>query len=170
MNYTAFITILQNQIDSLDYRRQLELAVLICKEQFPNYKKFFDSQKWGNPYLLQDCINSCEFTATETIDKHSLKEFVAEIKAIIPDLDDFESKTASYALNAAASVYEMLEFIQDEDKIHIYNIVAYYIDTIDSQILEEEDLTDEELDIHPVVIDVRDFLLESSRKENAASE
>ena len=82
---------------------------------------------------------------------------------MIPDMDDFGSELASYALNASASVYETLEFLVDNNAAHIVNITTYYTDTIDFIVRQEAELTIEEIDKHPLMIKARNFLLEETK-------
>lgn len=163
MNYIEFTETLKKQVESQDFTGQLQLAITICKEMYPWYERFFDEHRWGNPYLLKDALDTCEDVLEDPTAGEYVPQFIKQVREIIPDLDDFQDKLASYAFNASSSVYETLQFIQDEDCIRIFNIVACYIDTFDSQVKDNEELTEEELDNNPVIADVRKFLLESTK-------
>lgn len=78
-------------------------------------------------------------------------------------MDDFGNELGSYALNASAAVYESLEFIIDQDKTHIYNIATYYTDTIDFKIQEDRELSDLEIENHPLMIEAWNFIIEQTR-------
>ncbi|KIO75086.1 hypothetical protein TH53_22870 [Pedobacter lusitanus] len=88
---------------------------------------FSENRSWGDVGVLKDSISFCR------------NEF-----------GDFDS---SYALNASAVVYELLEYLLDKDISHIYNISTYVTDTIDFKLGEADpSLTNEELENHPDII------------------
>ncbi|RYE38216.1 MAG: DUF416 family protein, partial [Sphingobacteriales bacterium] len=91
--------------------------------------------------------------------KDVLKAKLSDVASITPDTEDFGDYCGSYALNAASAVCETLELILEGNLEHVYNIGTYSTDTIDFKIHESEDLTDEQIDRHPAMIEVRSFLL-----------
>jgi hypothetical protein len=160
MNYQDFTQTIKNQISLLPQERLLELALKICKELFFEYQAFSQKYKWGNSDFLLDGINLCDKAFNGETDLPSVKQAMARIDSVTPDMDDYNSdELASYALNATASVYETLEFLIDNDKRHVVNIMSYYTDTVDFKIQEDSDLTSEEIDNHPLMIKTRQFLL-----------
>jgi hypothetical protein len=84
-----------------------------------------------------------------------------QVVAVTPDTEDFGDLSGSYALNAAASVYDTLQFILDKDPVHIIAIGTYLTDTVDFKIQEREHLTEEQIDEHPMMVEARDFMLKS---------
>jgi hypothetical protein len=163
MNYQDFTDILQNQVLLLPPKRQLELALKICKELFFEYQMFSKTYNWGNPDLLLDGINLSEKALSGDLNSSKIKDIMPKIDSVTPDMDDFGSELGSYALNASASVYETLEFLIDNDKTHIINIATYYTDTVDFKVQEELELTQEEIDKHPLMIKARQFLLTETK-------
>jgi uncharacterized protein YjaG (DUF416 family) len=159
MTYQDFTNTLQNQISLMPPKRQLELAIKICKELFFEYQNFFELYKWGNSDLLLDGINLSENALNGNQDFPNIKELIPKIDSITPDTDDFGSELGSYALNASTSVYETLEFLTDNDTGHIVNICTYYTDTVDFKVQEKAELTQEQIDKHPLMIKARQFLL-----------
>ena len=160
MNYQDFTKTIQNQISLLPKQRLLNLALKICKELFFEYQAFSEKYKWGNPDFLLDGINVAENTLKGEADITKIRELMSNIDSVTPDMDDYNSdELASYALNAAASVYETLEFLLDNDRLHIINLSTYYTDTFDFKVQEDNDLTPEEIDNHPIMIKARQFLL-----------
>lgn len=84
-----------------------------------------------------------------------------EVDINTPDTEDFGDYDGSYALNAVASIYELLNFLLDEDKSHLLNISTYMLDDIDFKIAEAgTDLTYEQLDTHPETVKERLFQLQ----------
>lgn len=163
MTYEDFTRTIRNQILVLPQNRQLQLAIKVSKELFFEYQKFSELYNWGNPDLLLDGISLSQKALSDKPDILKIKNLLPEIEAIIPDMDDFGSEFGSYGLNASASVYETLEFLIDNDAAHIVNIATYYTDTIDIKVQEDTDLTMEEIDVHPLMIKARLFLLEETK-------
>ncbi len=160
MNYQDFTTTIQNQISLLPKERLLNLALKICKELFFDYQAFSEKYKWGNPDLLLDGINLSEKALKGEADVTEISVLMTKIASVTPDMDDYNSdELASYALNAAASVYETLEFLLDDEGQHIINLATYYTDTFDFKVQEDNDLTAEEIENHPLMIKARQFLL-----------
>ncbi len=163
MNYQHFTKVIQIQISSLTHKKQLALALKICKELFIDCKTFSETYNWGDPDSLLDGINLCEKALNGEIDYSKISALMPKIYSVIPDTDDFGSELGSYALNASASVYETLEFLMDNDKSHIINIATYYTDTVDFKVQEEVELTQTEIDKHPWMIKARQFLLKETK-------
>ena len=159
MNYKDFNKEFQSRINKLEYKRQYELAVAICKKLFPDYKDFYIENHWGDPDVLIDAIKLCELYFQSKTGIISLKEMLQKIDSIVPDTEDFGN--ASYALNASVAVYETLEFIIDRDQKHILNIGAYLIDTINFKIQEDGELPEHQIDSHPIMAEARNFLMNS---------
>jgi uncharacterized protein YjaG (DUF416 family) len=164
MNYQDFIQTTKNQISLLPQERLLKLALKICKELFFEYQVFSEKYKCGSSDYLLDGINLCDKALKGETDLPNVKEAMARIDSVTPDMDDYNSdELASYALNAAASVYETLEFLIDNDKRHIINIMSYYTDTVDFKVQENNNLTPDEIDNHPLMIMARQFLLSETK-------
>ena len=164
MNYLEYTKLIEKQISLLTQKRQLQLALKICKELFFEYHTFSKRYHFGDPDLLLDGITLCEKSLTGSVVSSEIKELIPRIDSMIPDMDDYDSsELASYALNASASVCETLEFILDNDYVHIENVATYYTDTIDFKVQEGKALTSEEIDRHPLMIQAREFLLRETK-------
>jgi uncharacterized protein YjaG (DUF416 family) len=162
MNYPEFISAFKNQVSALPYRRQLEFAIAISKTLFPEYQAFFEYHNWGNPDLLLDAINMAEQSFNSSIEQEKIEEMIPKIDSIVPHMDDYGDEIGSYGLNASAAVYETLQFILDKDQTHIYNIGIYYTNTIDFKIQEEQELSDDEIDQHPLMIQAWNYVIEQT--------
>lgn len=163
MNYSEFTALLKKQINALERKRQLEFAIDICKKLFFHYQHFYEINNWGNPDLLIDGINLCGKALQGPVDSHTLESLIAEIELVTPDMDDFGDVEGSYALNASASVVVSLQFLQDNKSEHIYHVATFYTDTIDFQIHEEDELTEEQIDKHPSMMEARNFLINATK-------
>jgi len=161
MRYEDFTTNFKSQSNNLPRERQLSLAIAICKKLFFDYQNFSEQNNWGDPDLLLDAIKLAEQSLSQKVDSKEIMTLLPKINEATPDTEDFDN--ASYALNACGSVYETLEFIVDDNPEHIYNIGTYLIDTIDFKLQEDDDLSQDEIDMHPLMLETREYLIRSTR-------
>ena len=159
MNFQEFNSALKNHIYSLTFAKQLELAVVLCKKMFFDYHKFYEIHKWGNPDSLTYAINLLEKYHEIPVNADDINKLLLEINSVIPDTNDFGDVNGSYALNASAAVFETLQFITDKNPNHILNISTYYTDTLDFKIQETRDLSENQINNHPLIVEVRNFLI-----------
>ena len=157
MDFVEFNEIFQSHVFALPYEKQCQLAISICKKLFSDYQDFYQENKWGDPDILLDAIKLCQLYIALQTDASLLKEMLPKVDKITPDTEDFGN--ASYALNASIAVYETLEFLIDKDEKHILNIGTYLTDTIDFKIQEDDDLTEQQINNHPMMLEARRFLI-----------
>ena len=163
MKYEEFITRFNKQVFSLDYDRQLTLAIDVCKKLYFDYVDFSEKYQWGDKDVLLEAITLIEQSKTSDIKQNLIDKTLSQLDTITPDMDDFGDEISSYGLNASAAVYETLQFLIDKDKAHIYNIGNYLTDTVDFRIQEERDLSEDEIAIHPMMLEARNYVLMLSR-------
>ena len=169
MLYEDFDILFKQQVQSLEYEKGLDLAISICKKLYFDYEYFVSIEQWGDKDLLMDAILLCEIAKTSSVDSLRFKEMLPQVDAVTPDTEDFGDWHGSYALNAAASVSEMLRYILDRDILHVYYIGTYLTDTIDFKMQEKEYLPDELIDEHAMMIEARKFLLEQTNGRRTTS-
>ncbi|HEV7333648.1 MAG TPA: DUF416 family protein [Flavisolibacter sp.] len=174
MQFKEFDALYKQQVYSLTYEEGLSLAVEVCKRLYFDYERFVSEVSWGDKDLLMDAIQLCEQEKSHSVDKNIVEDMLTKVDAVTPDTEDFGSYLGSYALNAAASVYETLQFIIDRDLVHVYNIGTYLTDTIDFKIDEnqEEETSEEQNDEHQSMVEVRNYLLQKTngRRTTSASQ
>jgi uncharacterized protein YjaG (DUF416 family) len=164
MNYQDYTSIFKKQLEDLTYSKQLDLALAVCNKLYPDYQEFVEVHEWGNSNLLMKAIKLCEQGKTGLVNISQLEEMLEEVETICPDMDDFGDYTGSYALNASAAVYETLAFLMDKDKEHIFAVATFFTDTVDFKIREEnEDLSEAEIDRHPVMVEAWNFMIQLSQ-------
>jgi uncharacterized protein YjaG (DUF416 family) len=169
MLYKEFDSLFKKQALSLPYMEGLGLALSVCKRLYFDYEEFVSAEHWGDKDLLLDAIKLCEHAKFKEVDRIRVEEMLVKVEAITPDTEDFGNYLGSYALNAAASVYETLQFIMDKNPLHIYNIGTCLTDTIDFKINEKENLTDEGIDEHKMMLEARNFLLQQTKGRSTTS-
>jgi uncharacterized protein YjaG (DUF416 family) len=160
MLYKDFVSLFRKQVYALSYEGQLSLALAVCKRMYFDYEHFVEVEQWGDSDLLMDTILHCDRAQIHPIAVNTLKQMREQIDAITPDTEDFGDYLGTYALNAAASVYEIIQFQLDKNPVHVYRVGIYYLDTTDFKIQEKESLWDEQIDEHPMTVEARNFLLE----------
>jgi uncharacterized protein YjaG (DUF416 family) len=161
MNFQEFTKVYRKQVDTLSYERQLDFAVGVCKKLFFDYQRFYQRNDFGSPDVLLDAISKVEQRQVVRIDPKELKTILQRINEITPDSEDFGN--ANYAINAAGTFYETVEFLLDRDINHIYNIGTYLIDTVDSKVQGDGDLSDGEIDQHPLMLEAKSYLLQETK-------
>jgi uncharacterized protein YjaG (DUF416 family) len=108
MFYKDFATLFRQQVYALPYKAGLDLAITICKRLYFDYDNFVSVKHWGDKDLIMDAIQLCEQAKNQGIAISRIEEMLPTVDAITRDMDDFGNYRGSYALNAAASVYEAL--------------------------------------------------------------
>jgi uncharacterized protein YjaG (DUF416 family) len=164
MKYEEFITKFNKQVSSLDYDRQLTLAIDVCKKLYFDYVDFSEKYQWGDKDVLLDAITLIEQSKTSDIKQGLIDKTLSRLNTITADMNDFGSdELGSYALNACVAVYNSIQFIADKQPKHIYDIGICLTDTIDFKVQEQQTLTEQEIDNNPLMIEARKYLINKSK-------
>ena len=159
MDFIDFEEQLNEHARNLDYEDRIKLGLDICKRLFPHYKSFCNESGFGNPDVLLDSIRFVESGGQDT---EQIYEFLDALEEISPDTDDYDE--AEYALNACGAVNALLlQVAEPDEEEHFIEIAMAYYDTIDAKVQDEaeEELAEEQLDSHPMVLEAQRFLLQS---------
>lgn len=153
MTNSEFMTLFKSKVDSASLDGLVDFGLDICERLQPEYTSFSENHNWGDADLLKACIEFCRAGKGTMVNHSDIKFYLDKLDPNIPDMDDFGDFDSSYALNASCAVYELLEYLSDKDKSHIFNISTYMTDTIDFKLSEADaNLTNEELENHPDLI------------------
>lgn len=154
MNNPQLTSVLKRQIENLPFNRHVGFALDICKRLLPEYINFHERNRWGNPEKLTGAISFCEKNKGNVKAEVSyIADIKVELETVIPDTEDFGDWDGSYALNASCSVLELLEYLEDKDIDHIFNISTFMTDTIDFKLSEiDGGLSHEQLIEHPKIL------------------
>ena len=164
MKYEEFITKFNKQVFSIDNNKRLTLAIEVCKKLYFDYVEFSDKYQWGDKDVLLDAIKILEESKTQEINKGLVDQTLNKIDTVTPDMDDFDGEElALYALNSCVAVYSSLEFLLDKLPKRIYDVGICLTDTIDFKIQKNQDLTEEEIDKNPLMIEARKYLVDNSK-------
>lgn len=164
MEYKKFIAKFNKQVFSIDFDKQLSLAIDVCKRLYFDYTKFSEKYKWGDNDTLMDAITILEESKNQECPQSIIDQALIRVDAITPDIETFESdELVSYALNACVAVHNSLEFLIDKLPERIYDVGICLTDTIDFKIQEERCLTEQEIDKNPLMVEVREYLIQKSK-------
>lgn len=153
MKFEEFNKKYQLYISQLPFEEQLHLAITVCKKLFFDYEDFCSENAFGDSDYLLGLINDLQNGNYSIFNEQTLND----IQKITPDSEDFGD--ASYAINACSAVYETIEFCKDKNPIHVISIGSCLTDTVDFKIQEEDELSDDEINNHKMMIEARQFLL-----------
>mgnify|MGYP003575057517 CR=1 FL=1 len=159
MDFIEFEKKLNERAQNLVYEDRIKLSLDICKRLFPYYKEFCNETGFGNPDVLLDSIR---FVESGSQDNEQIYDFLDALEEISPDTDDYDE--AEYALNACGAVNALLLQVAEPDEIeHFIEISMAYYDTIDAKVQDEtdDDLSEEQIDMHPMMLEAQRFLLQS---------
>lgn len=164
MKYEEFITNFNKQVFSLDYDRQLTLAIDVCIKLYFDYVDFLEKYQWGDKDVLLDAIALIEQSKNSNINQSLIDKTLSQLNTVTPDMDDFGGdELGSYALNACVAVYNSIQFITDKQPKHIYDIGICLTDTINFKVQEQQTLTEKEIDNNPLMIEAREYLIDKSK-------
>ena len=159
MIFSEFENKLNQRAQLLSYQDRISHGLSICKKLFPYYNEFVNESGFGNPDVLLDSIR---FVETGKQDTDQLHEYLDSLEEVCPDTEDYGG--ADYALNACGAVNALLlQVAEPDDTEHYIEIVMSYYDTIDAKIQDEteEELSEEEIENHSMLIEATQFLLSS---------
>jgi uncharacterized protein YjaG (DUF416 family) len=159
MDFIEFEKKLTERAESLSYEDRIKLGLDICKRLFPFYKEFYNESGFGNPDVLLDSIR---FVESGSQDSEQIYDYLDALEEISPDTEDYSEP--EYALNACGAVNALLLQVAEPDETeHFVEISLAYYDTIEAKVQDEadDDLSEEQMDMHPLLSEARRYLLHS---------
>jgi len=163
MNYQEFTDNFKKQVFALPFGRQLDFALTICKRLYFDYQNFYNQEEWGDPELLMNAIKFCEQAKKVSPIKTEIESWVFKVEAITPDTEDFGDELGSYALNACVAVVHTLQFLLTKEASDIFYIGNALYETIDVRVQEDQDLSEQQIDQHPLMQETKQFLLRQTK-------
>lgn len=163
MDFNEFSIKLAHQITSLSPTKRIAFGLDICRRLFPDYLSFFAAYQWGNPEVLKRSMDYINFAMHDEINEDIVNGLMDELDIIIPDTEEFGDFLTSYAINAACAIWELLEYLLDNDQTHMMHISSLATDTVDYKLQEADvSLTAEMLASHPMLIKEWEYQLAQS--------
>jgi len=164
MTHFDFVKKFNNQLSAISYYQQLSIAIEVCKKLYCNYLLFIEKYQWGNPDILLDAIDMLEQSKTRQIELDSINTTLQNIDSIMPEMSDYEMSDylPNYGFAACLAVYSSVKFLSTKQSECICDIGINFTDIIYFKLSKHEDLTDDEIDDHPLMIDARNYLFETA--------
>jgi uncharacterized protein YjaG (DUF416 family) len=117
----------------------------------------------GGSRAIDGCYRICEKAKTVEPIKTEIETWLSKVAAITPDTEDFGNKNGSDALNACVGVLHTLLFLLQKEASDIFHIGNAFYETIDVTIQEDQHLTEEQIEKHPLIQETKNFLLEQTK-------
>ena len=160
MIQSEFTNTLKENIEKSSAQILVEFGVAVCEQLMPDYIDFAKAESFGDVKLMRDAINFCKSNSAHVSKNLRMKIDLEDLEENIPDVDESETLDSTAAMNASCAIFELLEFMTDEQPDHIINIANYMIDTEAFKLSGNDPaLTAEELESHKHITDTQDWLL-----------
>ncbi|MBA4849447.1 DUF416 family protein [Emticicia sp. BO119] len=132
-----FLKSIEKKIVKLSFKQQVLFAVLTCEKLLPNYREFSSIVRWGSIEVLEEAIVMIyQYLQDIELDDTELDGIYEKIIEITPNIENFESDLASYALDTCSAISDAIEFLLSEDQSYVLNIASIARDTVDMFIQE----------------------------------
>jgi uncharacterized protein YjaG (DUF416 family) len=109
-------------IHTISFIQKLAFAYLMAKRLYPNYIKFYEKEKWGNPEIVNKSIHTLEEIILSGKAELLQKDLVNDLHKITPDTEDFNTFLTSLALDVCSILLETFSFIESKDDSAIISI------------------------------------------------
>ena len=126
------------------------MAALTCEKMQALYEAFCEVEEWGDPALYQqgiDALYSFSLDDSTAAAVHCL----ANTQHLSPDLDDFTTPLASYALDASSALTEALLFVVKQEEKFFRNHLAAVTDCVDMFVQMYLDLNPNRQDLDEII-------------------
>ncbi|MCA6442529.1 MAG: DUF416 family protein [Bacteroidetes bacterium] len=125
---------------------------------YPNYVFFEKKYKFGKAEILRKYLSTIREQIINVKSEIKFDNYESIIEKITPVPHEYDSVLASSALDACASVVELISYIEDRDYSHIQSILTLATDSVDMYIQENEnlDMNNEDFEMriatHPLMV------------------
>lgn len=129
---------IEEKLKILSYKHGVAFCASCCERLLPNYKKFVDTEHWGDYAFFRETLNEIwNHIIKSNLSEKRINELMCNCFNVIPDSEDFESVYASYAIDAGAGVYNTLKYCLDENVKDLITVSTVSINTVDLFIQEK---------------------------------
>ena len=164
MEFADFSIQLATQLASSSPVQRIAFGLDICRRLYPDYIHFHQEYQWGDPSVLKRAIDYVSQSMGAATDEDILNGLMDELDLAIPDTEEFGDFATSYAINSACAVWELLEYLLDQDQTHLMHMSTLATETIDFKLQEaDETLTADELSKHPALFKEWEYQIEITR-------
>lgn len=133
-----FTKVITQKIERFNSKQLALFNYANCEKVKPIFLLFFQNELWGNRELLDDAlIIQSQFIQEIPLADSDLMSLINDMELNAPELDNFETGLASYALDSVAIFIESLLFLKTEDKTHAINVSSLLRDLVDMFVQEK---------------------------------
>ena len=126
-------------IANLSDDRLLLFCNLNCEKMLPGYQIFTEVENWGN-YEFFKSLNQDVYRLVADKQVRNYRQWSKQLEDNFPDLDDFDSISASYAFDACVVFNQTISFLLDGDRGHANINSTGVLDTVDMFIQLKENV------------------------------
>ncbi|MDF7810021.1 DUF416 family protein [Hymenobacter sp. YC55] len=134
----------------LSARHRTIMAALTCEKMQVLYEAFCELEEWGDPALYQQGIDALYSFGLDDSTAAAV-HYLANTQHLSPDLDDFTTPLASYALDASSALTEALHFVVKQEEKYFHNHLAAVTDCIDMFVQMYLDLNPNRPDLDEII-------------------
>ncbi|MFN8352812.1 MAG: DUF416 family protein [Spirosomataceae bacterium] len=145
----VFLTKISESIKHFQPEQLVMLNATTCEKVIPIYSLFSESESWGNIELLQEALFlQYQYLQNLTITDSEIDKIILEIENNSPDLDEFNSELASYALDACIVFMESLTFLRTKDINSAISVASSSRDLVDMFVQEKNDFAPNDVNLN----------------------
>jgi len=125
----------------LPLNKQTAFAWLTCERLFRNYLYFYNITGFGDPSMIRAGIEYLSaHVLNDQIKISEIKDLLVQLEKNTPEPGNFDSWSASAALDTCSVLFESLNFLVDHLQKRLTTISTLAIDSVDMYIQEIENL------------------------------
>jgi uncharacterized protein YjaG (DUF416 family) len=145
----VFLTKISESIKYFQPEQLVMLNATTCEKVIPIYSLFSESESWGNIELFQEALFlQYQYLQNLSITNSEIDKIIFEIENNSPDLDEFDSELASYALDACIVFIESLTFLKTKDINSAISVASSSRDLVDMFVQEKNDFAPNDVNLN----------------------
>ena len=155
---------LENRLKNLTHEGRIAFGASCCERMLPNYKKFVGIEQWGDYDFFRKTLDKIwKQTYEPKAPQDRLDKLKQQVFDLLPDEEEFESIYVSYALEAGATVRNMLKYCQTRDVKYLLAVVNLLIATVDLFVQEKHDMDSQDPQLEEKII--QDIFMQKELKK-----
>jgi uncharacterized protein YjaG (DUF416 family) len=145
----VFLNKISESIKHFQPEQLVMLNATTCEKVIPIYSLFSKSVSWGNIELFREALFlQYQYLQNLSITNSEIDKIIFEIENNSPDLDEFDSELASYALDSCIVFTESLTFLKTKDINSAISVASSSRDLVDMFVQEKNDFAPNDVDLN----------------------
>lgn len=136
----SFSEIRDSYIEKLSNKHLTLFCNLNCEKMLLGYEVFTWNENWGNVMFFKETVENGYRHLLSEFDKAFFEVVENELSVNFPDLDEFDSSSASYAFDTCCAFDEFIQFLKSGEKGLVSKNSQACINTVDMFIQEKENI------------------------------